>query len=399
MKITAFMGGLLGILYASAAFSQVSDDKIKIGVLSDFQSHYSDVGGKGSVAAAEMAIADFGKTVDGKPIELIFADHGNKPDTASSIARRWYDEEGVDLIIDVPTSAAALAVQNIAKEKGKLAIFTSPATDLLTNDNCSPTGIHWAYDSYGVAKALAQSLAKKDSSWFFVAIDTAGGASLQKSATPFIEEAGGKIVGSVRHAPNSGDMASFLLQAQSSGAQYVALANAGTDLVNAIKQATEFGITPTQSLVAIVMFLSDLRSLGLEDGKDLIYVSSFDASVSPEAAEWSKRYTETAGHLPNDVHAAVYSAISSYLQGIKSIGSDDAAKMMTYFHETPINDMYAKNGKVRADGRMVHDLYLLQAKKPEESAGPNDLVKLLQVIPGEQAFRPLENSTCSLVKK
>lgn len=400
MKKTSILAGLVLALGMGTAHAQLSDDKIKIAVMSDFTTNFAEVGGEGSVAAAKMAIEDFGGTLDGKPIEVISADHANKPDNASAIARRWYDEEGVDMIIDVPASAAALAVQNVARERNKIVIYSSASTDVLTNDQCSPTGIHWTYDAYAVGKALARALAKKDSTWYFVTVDTAGGTGLQNAATPFIEAAGGKVVGSVRHPQASADMASFLLQAQTSGAQFVALGNAGTDLVNAAKQAGEFGITPAQTLVAIVMFMSDLRALGLEAGQDLTFVTAFEPTTSPEAAAWAKRYSDAmGGKAPNDVHAGVYSATLAYLNAIRAAGTDEGPRVVEQMRATPVDDIFAKGGKLREDGRMVHDVYLVQAKKPSESAGDHDLVKLLEVIPGEDAFRPLSESTCPLVKK
>lgn len=391
--------GLAAVCLPASTHAQISNDAVRIGVLSDFQSNYAEVGGKDSVVAVQMAIDDFGKTVLGKPIELISGDHGNKPDTGSALARRWYDELGVDMIIDLPNSSVALAVHNIAKEKGKIAIHSAASTELITGSACSPTGINWNYDSYSVGKGLAQTLAKKDSRWFFLTIDTAGGTALQQSATPFIEAAGGKVVGSVRHPAGSGDMASFLLQAQTSGAQFIALANAGTDLVGAVKQATEFGLRSKQQLVAVVMFTSDIRALGLEAGGGLTFVTAFDPAASSEAAAWAKRFADKTGHMPNDVHAADYSATMHYLKAIQAAGTDDALKVMEKMREMPVNDMFAKNGRLRPDGRMVHDMYLVQIKTPAESSGPRDLTKLLKVIPGEEAFRPLAESACPLVKK
>ncbi len=386
-------------LMAGSALGQVSNDVVKIGVLSDFQSNYAEVGGKGAVTAVQMAIEDFGKTVLGKPIELVIGDHANKPDNGSAIARRWFDELGVDMIIDLPNSPVALAVQNIGKEKGRIVIHSAGATEALTGAACSPTGINWNYDSYAVGKALAMTLARKDSRWFFLTIDTAGGTALQQAATSFIEAAGGKVVGSVRHPLASNDMASFLLQAQSSGAQYVAMGSAGTDLVNAIKQAAEFGLREKQQMVTIVMFMSDVRALGLEAGQGLTFITAFHPSSSPEAEAWSKRFIERTGHVPNDVQASDYSATMHYLTAIREAGTDDPAKVMAKMREMPVNDMFAKNGKLRPDGRMVHDMYLVRIKSPKESTGPHDLVHLVQTIPGDEAFRPLAESACPLLKK
>jgi branched-chain amino acid transport system substrate-binding protein len=384
---------------ANLAQAQISGDVVRLGVLTDFESIYSEVGGKGSVAAAQMAIGDFGGTVLGKPVELIWADHGNKADTGSVVARRWYDEQGVDLILDVPNSSVALAVQHIARDKQKLVIFSSAASNELTGAQCSPFGFQWTYDAYSVGKVLATSLATKGSTWFFLTIDTAGGTALEQSARQFIEARGGRVVGSVRHPVNAPDMSSFILQAQTSKADFVALANAGTDLVKAAKQANEFGLTPKQKLVGIVIFMSDLRSMGLDIGRDLLFVTGFDSHASPEAEAWAKRFVEKTGRMPNDVHAGIYSATLHYLNAVKAAGTDDAKQVAAKMREMPVNDMFAKNGIVREDGRMAHDMYVVQAKKPSESSGPLDLTKLLQVVPGADAVRPLSESNCPLVKR
>ncbi len=361
---------------------------------------YSDIAGTGSVLAAQMAIEDFGTKALGKPIRFISADHQNNPDLGVSIAREWLDSQGVDIILDLPNSGVALAVQNLAREKNRISVISSAATDVATNQQCSPTGAHWTYDSYSAGKVLATALAKPGSTWFFITVDYVGGISLQNSATPFIEAAGGKILGSVRHPLNSSDMSSYLLQAQSSGAQYVAFASSGADLINGVKQAREFGLTSHgQQMVGIVVFMTDLKAIGLEAADGMAFTTGFAADSSPEAAAWATRFLRRHHAAPNDCQAGVYSSALHYLKAVQAVGTNDSLPVMAKMREMPINDMFAKHGVLRKDGRMVHDMYLVKAKKPNESSGPRDLVRLVQTIPGEQAFRPLSESTCPLVRQ
>jgi branched-chain amino acid transport system substrate-binding protein len=379
--------------------AEAADRPITIGVLTDMSGAYSDVSGTGSVLAAKMAIDDFGGTVLGKPIRLLSADHQNKPDLGVSIAREWFDNQDVDMIVDLPNSGIALAVQNVAREKNRISIISAAATDVATNQQCSPTGAHWTFDSYSAGKVLATALAKPGSTWFFLTVDYVGGISLQNSAKPFIETAGGKVVGSVRHPLNSPDMSSFLLQAQSSGAQYIAFANSGNDLINGMKQAGEFGLSSHgQQMVGIVVFMTDLKAIGLKAADGLVFTTGFSADASPEAAAWAKRFLAGHNAMPNDSQAGVYSATLHYLEAVQAVGTNEASAVMAKMREMPVNDMFAKNGVLRKDGRMVHDMYLVQAKKPNESTGPWDLSKLVKTIPGEQAFRPLSESLCPLVK-
>lgn len=392
VTLALFVG--VALVPAEAAAQQIT-----IGVLTDMSSAYSDVGGTGSILAAKMAIDDFGGSVLGKPIRLVSADHQNKPDLGVAIGREWFDTQGVDMIVDLPSSAVALAVQNLAREKNRISIISSASTDIATNQQCSPTGAHWTYDGYSAGKVLATALAKPGSTWFFVTVDYIGGISLENSVKPFIEAAGGKVVGGVRHPLNSPDMSSYLLQAQSSGAQFIAFANSGSDLVNGMKQAGEFGLTSHgQQMVGTVVFMTDLKAIGLKAADGLFFSNGFSAAASPEAAAWSKRFLAQHNALPNDAQAGVYSATLHYLRAVQAAGTDDAMAVMAKMRELPVNDMFAKNGVLRKDGRMVHDMYLLQAKKPDESTGPWDLARLVQTIPGEQAFRPLSESGCPLVK-
>lgn len=401
MKRTLLALGLLSapLLSDFPALAQTTDQAVKIGVLTDMSGTFADVAGKGSVIAAEMAVKDFGGTVLGKPVTITAADHQQKPDIATTIARKWFDVDGVDMIVDLPNSPIALAVQALATEKNRISITSSGSSDALTNQQCSPNGAHWTYDSYSVGKTLASALAAKDSTWFFLTVDNAGGHALMNSLLPFLQANSAKVVGSVRHPQNTGDMSSFLLQAQASGAKYVALGNAGSDLIGMMKQAREFGLSQTgQTLVGIVIFLSDLKAVGLDIADGLVYATSFVSDSSPEAAEWSKRFFELHKAMPNDSQAGVYSAVTHYLKAVQAAGTDEAKAVMAKMRELPVNDAFAKNGVLRPDGRMVHDMYLVQAKKPSESTGPWDLVKTVKTIPGSEAFRPLSESGCPLVK-
>ncbi len=373
-------------------------DAVKVGVLTDMGGPYADVGGRGSVIAAEMAVRDFGGSVLGKPISVLSADNQEKPDVATAIARRWYDE-GVEMITDLSGSPMALAVQALATEKKRIAITTTASNDALTNQQCSPFGAHWVFDSYSTGKTVAPSLAAPGSTWFFLTVDNAGGEGLQKALVPFLQANGARVLGSVRHPLGTADMSSFLLQAQASGAKYIALANAGQDLVNVMKQAQEFGLAERgQTPVGMTVFMSTLKAMGLDAANGMLFATGFVSSASPEAAAWSKRFFELYHAMPNDVQAGVYSAVLHYLRAVQSAGTDQAEAVMAKMRELPVNDMFARNGVLRKDGRMVHDMYLVQAKTPSESTGPWDLVKIVKVIPGAEAFRPLSDSACPLVK-
>lgn len=387
------------ICTVAPASAQQGDRSVLIGVLTDMEGAYGDVSGKGSVVAAQMAIEDFGGRVLGNPVKLVSADHQNKPDVAVAIARQWFGKDGVDMIVDLPNSGVALAVQHLAQEMNKISIISAASTDVVTNKQCSPNGAHWTYDSYSAGKVVATALGKPGSTWFFLTVDYAGGISLQNSLSQFLEPAGAKVIGSARYPLDTLDMSSFLLQAQASGAKYVALATAGTGLVTTMKQAREFGLTSQgQTMVGIVVFMSDLKAIGLEAADGLLFSTGFWSEASPESSAWSKRFFERHGAMPNDSQAGVYSATLHYLKSVEAANTTDASAVMEKMRELPINDMFAKNGRLRKDGRMVHDMYVVQAKKPNESSGPWDLVRLVQTIPGDQAFRPLEKSECPLVK-
>lgn len=389
------------LLAASAALAQSPDGPVKIGVLTDMSGTYADVAGKGSVLAAQMAIEDFGGKVLGQPIALVFADHQQKADVASAIARQWFDTDGVDMIVDLPNSAVALAVQALAKEKKKITMITTGAPELATGAQCSPTGVHWVYDSYSAGKTLALALTKKPGdTWFFVTMDNIAGESLQKATERFILPLGAKVIGTVKHPLNSQDMSAFLLKAQGSGAKYIALSNAGSDLITAVKQAHDFGIEAGgQKLVAIVAFQSDIKAIGLKLAQGTVFATGFFPDQSPQAKAWSERFLKRHGAAPNDSQAGVYSAVTHYLKAVRAAGTSQSEAVMAQMRLLPVQDMFTGNGQLRVDGRMVHDTYLVEVKTPAESTGPWDLLKLVEVIPADQAFRPLSESDCPLVKK
>ena len=386
-------------LLSSAALAQISGDAVKIGVMNDQSGLYADLAGQGSVEAARMAVEDFGGSVNGAPIEVLSADHQNKPDVGSNIVREWIDVQDVDVIVDVPTSSVALAVTEIVKEKDRVFLVSGAATTELTGAACSPNTIHWTYDTYALAVGTGRAMVQEGGdSWFFITADYAFGHQLEADTAAIVEKEGGQVLGSVRHPLSSSDFSSYLLQAQGSGAKVIGLANAGTDTTNAIKQANEFGITQAgQQLASLLMFLTDIDALGLDVAQGLVMTTGFYWDMNEETRAWSERFNERAGQMPTMVQAGVYSAVTHYLNAIKQVGSDQAKAVVDQMKATPVNDFFAKDGRVREDGRMVHDMYLAQVKTPEESKGRWDYLKILRTIPADQAFLPLEESTCSLV--
>ena len=374
---------------------------VKIGVLTDQTGAYADIAGPGSVAATKMAIEDFGGSVLGQPITMIAADTQNKPDASAAIAREWYDQEGVSMIIDLPNSAVALAVQGVAKEKGRISIVSGAAVDSLTGPQCSPTGIHWTYDSYALGKVLGTGMSKEaGSTWFFITVDYAGGYALERTATMFIQSAGGKVLGAARHPLGTTDFSSQLLAAQASGAQVVVFANAGSDLINGVKQASEFHLTDRgQKLAAIAMFLSEARGLGPQAAQGIVYGTAFYWDQDDKARAFAKRFQERTQRMPTEIQAGVYSATLHYLKAIQAAGTDDAMTVMAKMREMPVNDAFTTGGKLRIDGRMVHDMQLVQVKSPAASKGPWDILNVIRTIPGDDAFRPLTEGDCPLVKK
>jgi branched-chain amino acid transport system substrate-binding protein len=392
-------------LFANAAQSpaqaQVSDDRVRIGVLNDQSGLYADFGGEGSVVATRMAVEDFGGTVLGKPVDVVSADHQNKPDIGSNIARQWFDVDGVDMITDLTASSVGLAVQELAKQKNRVTINSGAATSRLTGDACTPTGFHWTYDTVALANGTGKAVvAEGGKTWYFLTADYAFGHSLEADVTKVVNAAGGEVMGAIRHPLSTSDFSSYLLQAQGSGAQVIGLANAGGDTINSVKQAAEFGITQGgQQLAGLLLVLSDIHALGLETAQGLVLTTGFYWDMDDATREWSKRYYERMNRMPNMVQAGVYSAVTHYLKAIEAAGTDDAAKVSEKMRELPVEDFFAKNGKVRVDGRMVHDMYLARVKQPSESKQPWDYYEIVRTIPGDEAYLPLADSPCPLVKK
>lgn len=392
---------LAGAMTAAPAAAQYAGDGVKIAVLTDMSGAYSDLAGPGSVEAARMAIEDFGKPINGKPVELVFADHQNKADIASATARKWYDTENVDAIFDINGSVAALAVREVAKEKGKVDINSGAASMALTNKACSPTGLHWTYDVHALATGTGNAVvAEGGKTWFFVTSDYTFGHDLENQVAKIVKAKGGTVKGAVRHPFNSSDLSSFLLQAQASGAQIIGMANAGADTINTIKQAREFGITQGgQTLGGLMLFLTDINSVGLEAAQGMVLTTGFYWDLDDRTRAFSRRFAaRMKGKMPTMVQAGVYSSVLHYLKAAEAAGTDDGGKVIAKMREIPIDDMFARNGKIREDGRMVHDMFLAKVKAPAESKGPWDFYRIVRVIPGDEAFQPLAESTCPLVK-
>jgi branched-chain amino acid transport system substrate-binding protein len=387
-------------LFAEAVAIQPTAAQVKIGVLNDMSSLYADIGGKGSVESAKMAAEDAGMVL-GKPVEVISADHQNKPDVGSSIARQWYDTDGVDVITDVPTSSVGLAVNEVSRDKRKLALFVGPATSDLTGPKCSPYAASWVYDTYALAHVTGSAVVKAGGdTWFFVTADYAFGHALERDTADVVKANGGKILGDVKVPLSTPDFSSFLLQAQGSKAKIIGLANAGGDTINSIKQGAEFGIVEGgQKFAALLFFLTDAHSLGLKTAQGLQLTAPFYWDMNDETRAFSKRFADRVGHPPTFTQAGVYSAMHAYLDAIKTIGTREPLKVMEQLRSKPINDFMTKNGKLRIDGRLVRDMYLFEVKKPSESKGPWDYYKLIQSVPGDQAYRPLDAGGCPLVKK
>jgi branched-chain amino acid transport system substrate-binding protein len=373
---------------------------VKIGVLTDMSSLYADNGGQGSVVAAQMAIDDFGGTVLGRKIEMVSADHQNKADIGSGITRRWIDSENVEAILDVPNSAVALAVQGITRDKKKVFLATGAATSRLTGDECSATGIHWTYDTYALSQGTTKAVSKLGvKTWYFLSADYSLGAQLEADSRKVIAAQGGLVAGSVKHPINTSDFSSYLLQAQSSNADVIALADAGGDFINAVKQAGEFGITKSQKLVGLLVFIADIHSLGLQSAQGLILSSAFYWDLNDETRAWSKRFIDKTQKVPTMIHAGTYGAVTHYLKAIQSAGTIDGPAVAAKMREMPVNDFMTKNGRIREDGRLVRDMYLFKVKSPEQSKYKFDYYQLLATIPGAEAFRPEEEGGCPLSSK
>jgi len=386
---------------ASGAHAQVSDGVIKIGVLNDMSSLYADIAGPGSVVAARMAVEDFGASKKGMKVEIISADHQNKPDVGSAIARQWYDVDKVDAIFDVPTSSVALAINEVTKQKGKAFIVSGAASSDLTGKACSPNTVHWTYDTWMLANGTGSAVVKTGGdSWYFITADYAFGHALERDTEAVVLKSGGKVLGKVRHPLNAQDFSSFLLQAQASKAKVIGLANAGGDTTNAIKQAAEFGIVKGgQNLAGMLVFISDVHGLGLDKAQGLIFTESWYWDLNDASRAWTKRFvTLNNGKYPTMVHAGVYAGVLHYLKAIEAAKTDDGTKVIAKMKELPTDDPLFGKGRVRQDGRKVHQAYLVEVKKPAESKAPYDYYKIRATIPADQAFRPEKDGGCSLVK-
>lgn len=384
-------------LAAGAAQAELSDGVVKIGVLNDQSGLYTDLAGPGSVAAARMAVEDFGGTVNGKAIEILSADHQNKPDVGSNIVREWIDVEGVDVVVDVPTSSVALAVQQVTSEKDTAFLVNGAATTRLTNEDCAATGVHYTYDTYSLAIGTGKAIVEGGGdSWFFITADYAFGHSLEEDTSKVIEENGGEVLGAVRHPLSSSDFSSYLLQAQGSGAKVIGLANAGSDTTNAIKQANEFGIVQSgQSLAALLMFITDVDALGLDVAKGLKLTTGFYWDMDDQTREWSKRYMARMDNkIPAMPHAGAYSSTLHYLKAVKAAGTDESDAVMAKMKEMPVEDFFSRNGYLRQDGRMVHDMLQVRIKKQDERASSDDIFAIEKVIKGDDAFLPLSKGGC-----
>jgi len=403
----AFITAVLAALAAAPLFSgtgiagEAASGPVKLAVLDDMSGPYAENSGQGNVLAVRMALKDFGGSLLGKPIEMTSADLQNKVDIGMSVARKWFEVDGVDAILGMGSSAAALAVQKLAADENRITIATTPATAELTGKSCSPNGVHWVYDTYALGKGAATAVvAQGGKSWFFITADYSFGHALEASASSFVKSLGGTVLGSVRHPLNTSDFSSFLLQAQNSKAQIIGLANAGNDTITALKQGAEFGIQAGgQKMVGLLMQVTEIHALGLKATKGLQFVEAFYWDQNDETREFSKRFWQEYGQPPTEVQAGTYSAAMHYLKAVKAAGTKEAKAVMAKMKEMPINDFMTKNGTIRADGRVVRDMYLEETKDPSESKGEWDLMKIAATIPGKDAFRPLSESDCPLVQQ
>jgi branched-chain amino acid transport system substrate-binding protein len=405
MLLRALAAAFSLFLTAAPSFAQPaaapSSEPVKLGLILDMSGPYADVTGAGSAMAAKMAVEDFGGSVLGRSIEVLIADHQNKPDIAAAKAREWFDTQNVVALMDVAASATALAAQEIAKARNKIIILNGPGTTRLTNENCGPQTVHYAYDTYALGTATGRAITESGGkTWFFLTADYTFGADLERDTAAAVKASGGTVIGDARHPLNSADFSSLLLQAQASKAQIVGLANAGADTVHSVKQAAEFGLMKAgQKLAALLMYDTDVNTIGLETAQGMLTASAYYWDRTPESRAFSKRYFDRIGKMPNMSQAGVYSATTHYLNAVKAAGTVETGAVMEKMKETPINDFYATNGTIREDGRMVHDFYLVEAKKPSESKYTWDYFKILAAIPGDKAFLPLSQSRCPLIKK
>jgi branched-chain amino acid transport system substrate-binding protein len=394
-------GLALAVGLSAAVQAQISDGVVKIGVLTDMSGAYSDLSGQGAVVATQMAIDDF--TAQEKPtfkIEMVNADHQNKGDIAANKAREWFERDKVDVVTELVNTSTALAVSKIGKEKNRLVMVSGAASTKITNEECNDVTVHWTYDTYALANGTGKAVVQQGGkTWFFLTADYAFGQSLEKDTSDVVIANGGTVLGSVRHPFPGTDFSSFLLKAQASGAQVIGLANAGTDTTNSIKQAAEFGITPKQTLAGLLVFITDVNSLGLNATQGMYLTEGFYWDLNDDTRAWSKRFFEKHKRMPSMAQAGQYSLVLHYLKAVKAANTDDTQKVMAQMKKTPVNDFFARNGHIRDDGRMVHDMYLFQVKKPSESKGPWDYYNLRATIPAAEAFQPLSLSRCPLIKK
>ena len=399
-RVVSTFLGLMCAVVSTAALAQ-GKPPLKLGGILDMSGLYADITGPGEETAVKMAVEDFGGEVLGRKIEVLAADHLNKADLAANIARDMLDNQGVEMIYDVAASATALAAGEIAKARNKIVMFSGPGSIRLSNEACGPYTVHYVFDTYSQANVTGLAAVKQGlDSWFFITADYAFGHDLEKDTANVVQKAGGKVLGDVRHPLNSSDFSSYLLQAQASKAKVIGLANAGGDTINTIKQAAEFGIMKGgQKISPLLAFITDIDSVGLQTAQGLLLTEAFYWDLNDETRAFSKRFMDRVGRVPGGAQAGAYSAVTHYLKAVKAAGTTDAAAVMKIMKETPINDMFAKNGRIREDGRMVHDMYLFEVKKPSESKGRWDDYKLLATIPGGEAFQPLSESRCPLVKK
>jgi branched-chain amino acid transport system substrate-binding protein len=400
MTTAALLIGPHGIAPAQGT-NKSSDGVVKIGLLLDMSSIYAEITGTGSVIAAKLAIEDFGGKVLGKPIELVFADHQNKADIASAKAREWFDNDHVNALMEVAASATALAAIDIAKARNKLIVLNGPAALRITNEACSTISMHWVFDTFSLSHGTGEAIARQGyDSWFFITADYAFGHDLERDTAEVVRASGGKVLGSVRVPINTADFSAFLLQAQASKAKVVGLANAGVDTINSIKQAAEFGIVRGgQKIAGLLVFINDIHSLGLEVAQGMLVTEAFYWDMNEETRAFSKRFMERANKVPNMAQIGVYSATLHYLKAIAAVGTEETNAVNDKMRAMPVNDVFVKNGHIREDGRMVHEVYLFEVKKPSESKGPWDYYKLVATIPPDQAFLPLEKSKCPIIKK
>jgi branched-chain amino acid transport system substrate-binding protein len=400
-KFSAACGLAVATMLAAVApaQAQISGDVIRIGLITDMSGLYSDIDGPAGVEAIKMAVADMGGNIAGKKIEVVYADHQNKADVAAAKAREWFDTQGLDLLIGGTSSGTNLAMAKVAAEKKKLFISVGSATSALTNEQCNAYTVHWAYDTVALAKGTGNAVVKAGGkSWYFLTADYAFGAQLQNDTSAIVKAAGGTVVGSVKHPLAASDFSSFLLQAQGSKAQILGLANAGGDTVNAIKAANEFGITKTMKLAGLLMFINDIHSLGLKTTQGMYLTDSWYWNRDAETRAWSRKFFEKIKRMPSSIQAGDYSATLNYLQAVKAVGSDDADKVLAQMKKTKVNDIFAKGGFIRDDGRMVHDMYLMQVKTPESSVEPWDYYNVVQTFKGEEAWTTKAESKCALWK-